>query len=192
MGFRYLVNEMIVSGTIEITMEREIAQGLPWRLVGMDVRRMDGLTVGWHGGHIVSHRGCGHHGDAGHRTVTQFSALLQSERIVQYSTYYIHSSFLSRVEKLGTFSFNKMMFSKFQTIFKNSFLSKLELGLTFLNIYYFKVYNDWKNIWQHRHGDVSRESKFQVPLILRDNSWKSIFCTCIGDPNRLLIGRCLI
>ena len=46
MGFRYLVNEMIVSGTIEITMEREIAQGLPWRLVGMDVRRMDGLTVG--------------------------------------------------------------------------------------------------------------------------------------------------
>ena len=75
----YLINEMIVSGTIEITMEREIAQGLPRRLVGMDVCRMDGLTAGRHSRHIVSHWGCGHHGDAGHRTVTQFSALLQSE-----------------------------------------------------------------------------------------------------------------
>ena len=43
----HLIDEMIISGTIKITMECEIAKGLPWRLVGMYIGRMDaGLTIG--------------------------------------------------------------------------------------------------------------------------------------------------
>ena len=66
----YLINEMIVSGTFEITVECKIAKCLPWRLIRMNVHGMDGMAVGRDGRHVVPHGRGGHHGDAGHGAVT--------------------------------------------------------------------------------------------------------------------------
>lgn len=73
-----LGDEMIVAGTIEITMQGKVAQSFPWRFVAMHVHRV-GLTTGRNGsvGQVVTHGGGGHHGYPGHGAVSQFATLLK-------------------------------------------------------------------------------------------------------------------
>jgi hypothetical protein len=73
----YLIDEIKVRRSVEITVNRKVTESLPRGLVGVDVRGLDGLAVGRNREHVVPHGRGGHHGDAGHGTVAKCTTLLQ-------------------------------------------------------------------------------------------------------------------